>query len=81
MVKRLISLSLTAVILLSGCVYAESAAETETEQETKAYQLETKIRYLIDERVTLQTVDLADCELCLICDGRNLENQNAFADP
>ena len=42
MVKRLISLSLTAVILLSGCVYAESAAETETEQETKAYQLETK---------------------------------------
>lgn len=42
MVKRLISLSLTAVILLSGCVYAESAAETETEQETKAYQLEAK---------------------------------------
>ena len=30
------------MLLLSGCVYAESAPETETEQETNAYQLETK---------------------------------------
>ena len=42
MVKRIISLSLSAVILLSGCAYAESAAETETEQYTETYQLETK---------------------------------------
>ena len=42
MVNRIISLSLSAVILLSGCAYAESAAETETEQYTETYQFETK---------------------------------------
>ena len=42
MVKRIISLSLSVVILLSGCAYAESAAETETEQYAETYQLETK---------------------------------------
>ena len=43
MVKRIVSLSLSAVILLSGCAYAESAAETETEQYAETYQLETKV--------------------------------------
>lgn len=54
MMKRLIALSLSAVIMLSGCVFAEAsteqatetaaeqAAETASEQAAKTYRLETK---------------------------------------